>query len=106
MRSDPNDLSEEEKQVLALVEGIIKAYTAIFAIIYARIQSPRLLLSFVVLLSQLQLFRCYFLWLSEGNRHEALEELKNYIDEQERTMKSQPNRIRIQPITSRIVRRI
>jgi hypothetical protein len=35
MRSD--NLSEEEKQVLALLEGIIKAYTATLTIIYARI---------------------------------------------------------------------
>jgi hypothetical protein len=59
MRKDRNNPSEEEKQVLALLEGIIKAYTATLAIIYARIQSPKLLLSFVVLLSQLQLFWCY-----------------------------------------------
>jgi hypothetical protein len=51
---------------IALVEGIIKIYTATLAIIHARIHSPKLLLSFVVLLSQLQLFLlCYFLCLSE-----------------------------------------
>jgi hypothetical protein len=93
-KMEPDDLSEEEKQVLALVEGIIKAYTATLTIIYARIRSPKLLLSFVVLLSQLQLFRCYFLWLSEQTRQEELEEVKNYIDAQERKMSSQPNRIR------------
>jgi hypothetical protein len=58
MRKVPNDLSEEEKKVLALLEGIIKGYTATLAIIYTRIQSPKLLLSFAVLLSQLQLFCC------------------------------------------------
>jgi hypothetical protein len=43
MRKVPNDLSEEEKKFLALLEGIIKGYTAItLAIIYARIQSPKL----------------------------------------------------------------
>jgi hypothetical protein len=66
LRKVPNDLSGEEKQVLALVEGIIKTYTATLAIVmYAQIQSPKPLLSFVVLLSQLQLFLCNFLWLSE-----------------------------------------
>ncbi len=104
MRSDPNDLSEEEKQVLALVEGIIKAYTAIFAIIYARIQSPKLLLSFVVLLSQLQLFRCYFLWLSEQSQQEELLEVKNYIDAEERKMMSQPNDRMIRDLKRRHLR--
>jgi hypothetical protein len=43
MRKDHNNFSEEEKQAIALLEGIIKAYTATLAIIYARIQSPKLL---------------------------------------------------------------